>query len=110
MVEGKNKGDIVDSQCTAHPGRYPRGTITIRPVYLAITDRCKVAADETLERSLPLHNVARVNLVIGKVEIREVPVHFNDRGDYLWNEEWKTTGLNAKELDLISDKRSKRGG
>ncbi len=59
---------------------------------------------------LPLHCFARVNLLTSKVEILEVPVHFNDRGDYLWNEELKTTGLNSKGLDLISDLRSKRDG
>ncbi|MEP3478196.1 MAG: PQQ-binding-like beta-propeller repeat protein [Fuerstiella sp.] len=59
---------------------------------------------------LPLHCFARVSLVSSKVEILEVPVHFNDRGDYLWKEELKTTGLNAKGLDLISDVRSKRDG
>jgi outer membrane protein assembly factor BamB len=59
---------------------------------------------------LPLHCFSRVNLVTGKVEIIEVPVHFNDRGEYLWKEELKTTGLNAKGLDLISDIRSKRDG
>lgn len=59
---------------------------------------------------LPIHCFARVNLVSGKVEILEVPVHFNDRGDYLWKEELKTTGLNAKGLALISDVRSKRDG
>ncbi len=59
---------------------------------------------------LPIHCFARVNLVTDKVEILEVPVHINDRGDYLWKEELKTTGLNAKGLDLISDVRSKRDG
>ncbi len=59
---------------------------------------------------LPLHCFARVNLVTGKVEILEVPVHYNDRGGYLWKEELKTTGLNAKGLNLISDVRSKRDG
>lgn len=59
---------------------------------------------------LPIHCFARVNLVTGKVEILEVPVHFNDRGEYLWKEELKTTGLNARGLDLISDDRSKRDG
>ena len=59
---------------------------------------------------LPLHCFARVNLGTGKVEILEVPVHFNDRGEYLWKEELKTTGLNAKGLDLITDIRSKRDG
>ena len=51
-----------------------------------------------------------VNLSSGKVELIEVPVHFDDRGNYLWKEELKTTGLNAKGLDLISDQRSKRDG
>ncbi len=59
---------------------------------------------------LPLHCFACVNLATGKVEILEVPVHFNDRGEYLWKEELKTTGLNARGLDLISDQRSKRDG
>ena len=59
---------------------------------------------------LPLHCFARVNLVTEKVEILEVPVHLNDRGEYLWKEELKTTGLNAKGIDLISDKRSRRDG
>ena len=59
---------------------------------------------------LPIHCFTRVNLITSKVEIVEVPVHYNDRGDYLWREELKTTGLNAKGLDLISDVRSKRDG
>lgn len=59
---------------------------------------------------MPIHCFARVNLATDKVEILEVPVHVNDRGDYLWKEELKTTGLNAKGLDLISDVRSKRDG
>ncbi len=59
---------------------------------------------------LPLHCFARVNLNTGKVELLEVPVHVNDRGGYLWKEELKTSGLNARGLDLVSDVRSKRDG
>lgn len=59
---------------------------------------------------LPLHCFARVNLATGKVEILEVPVHVNDRKGYLWKEELKTTALNSKGLNVISDIRSKRDG
>ncbi|QDU86690.1 Outer membrane protein assembly factor BamB [Pirellulimonas nuda] len=59
---------------------------------------------------LPLHCFARANLVTGKVEILEVPVHLDDRGEHLWKEELKTTGLNARGIDVISDQRSKRDG
>ncbi len=59
---------------------------------------------------LSLHCFARVNLNTGKVELLEVPVHINDRGDYLWREELKTSGFNSRGQDLISDLRSKRDG
>ena len=59
---------------------------------------------------LPLHCFARVNLVTGKVEILEVPVHVNDRKGYLWKEELKTTSLNAAGVDTVSDVRSRRDG
>ena len=59
---------------------------------------------------LPLHCFTRVNLRTGKVEILEVPVHVNDRKGYLWKEELKTTALNSKGLDVVSDIRSKRDG
>ena len=59
---------------------------------------------------LPLHCFARVNLVTGKVEILEVPVHVNDRKGYLWKEELKTTALNAAGVDTVSDIRSRRDG
>lgn len=58
----------------------------------------------------PLFSFARVNLVSSKVEYLEVPVHFNDRGEYLWKEELKTTALNGKGIDTVSDQRSKRDG
>ena len=78
--------------------------------FMCFNDDVKAPLMRRWRDLLPLHCFARVNLLTGKVEIVEVPVHVNDRGKYLWKEELKTTGLNAKGLDLISDVRSKRDG
>ncbi len=78
--------------------------------FMCFNDDVKTPLMKRWRDLLPLHCFARVNLVTGKVEILEVPVHYNDRGDFLWKEELKTTGLNSKGLDLISDVRSKRDG
>ncbi|MGI9471468.1 MAG: PQQ-binding-like beta-propeller repeat protein [Rubripirellula sp.] len=78
--------------------------------FMCFNDDVKAPLMRRWRDLLPLHCFARVNLATGKVEILEVPVHFDDRGEYLWKEELKTTGLNAKGLDLISDVRSKRDG
>lgn len=78
--------------------------------FMCFNDDVKTPLMKRWRDMLPLHCFARVNLNTGKVEILEVPVHYNDRGEYLWNEELKTTGLNAKGLDLITDERSKRDG
>lgn len=78
--------------------------------FMCFNDDVKAPLMKRWRDMLPLHCFARVNLATGKVEILEVPVHFNDRGEHLWQEELKTTGLNAKGLDLISDERSKRDG
>ena len=58
----------------------------------------------------PLFSFARVNLISDQVEYLEMPVHFNDRGEYLWKEELKTTALNSHGIDTVSDLRSKRDG
>ena len=78
--------------------------------FMCFNDDVKAPLMRRWRDLLPLHCFARVHLVTGKVELLEVPVHVNDRGNYLWKEELKTTGLNAKGLDLISDERSKRDG
>lgn len=78
--------------------------------FMCFNDDVKAPLMKRWRDMLPLHCFARVNLNTGKVEIFEVPVHVNDRGKYLWKEELKTTGLNSKGLDLISDVRSKRDG
>ncbi|MDA0347531.1 MAG: PQQ-binding-like beta-propeller repeat protein [Verrucomicrobia bacterium] len=58
----------------------------------------------------PQFSFARVDLKTDKVEYLEVPAHYNDRGEYLWKEELKTTALNSRGIDTISDPRSKRDG
>ncbi|MDB4384506.1 PQQ-binding-like beta-propeller repeat protein [Opitutaceae bacterium] len=78
--------------------------------FMCFNDDVKAPLMKRWRDLLPVHSFARVNLVTGKVEILEVPVHVNDREGYLWKEELETTGLNAKGLDLISDERSKRDG
>lgn len=78
--------------------------------FMCFNDDVKAPLMKRWRDMLPLHCFARVNLVTSKVEILEVPVHFNDRGDYLWKEELKTTALNSKGLDLVTDIRSKRDG
>ena len=78
--------------------------------FMCFNDDVKAPLMRRWRDLLPLHCFARANLNSGKVELIEVPVHFDDRGNYLWKEELKTTGLNAKGLDLISDLRSKRDG
>ena len=78
--------------------------------FMCFNDDVKAPLMRRWRDLLPLHCFGRVNLSSGKVELIEVPVHFDDRGNYLWKEELKTTGLNAKGLDLISDQRSKRDG
>lgn len=78
--------------------------------FMCFNDDVKTPLMRRYRNILPLHCFARVHLVTGKVEILEVPVHINDRGDYLWKEELKTTALNSRGLDLASDVRSKRDG
>lgn len=78
--------------------------------FMCFNDDVKAPLMRRWRDMLPLHCFARVNLNSGKVEILEVPVHIDDRGEYLWKEELKTTGLNANGLDLITDIRSKRDG
>ena len=92
------------------PAWYTNTIVGKHLYFMCFNDDLKKPLMKRWRDLLPVHCFARVNLVTGKVEILEVPVHFNDRGDYLWNEELKTTGLNAKGLDLISDVRSKRDG
>ncbi|GAB5559017.1 MAG: hypothetical protein SynsKO_06640 [Synoicihabitans sp.] len=78
--------------------------------FMCFNDDVKAPLMRRWRDLLPFHSFARVNLSSGKVEILEVPVHRNDREGFLWQEELKTTGLNARGLDLISDVRSKRDG
>lgn len=78
--------------------------------FMCFNDDVKAPLMRRWRDLLPVHSFVRVNLVTGKVEILEVPVHVNDREGYLWKEELKTSGLNAKGLDLITDMRSKRDG
>ncbi|QDT08280.1 PQQ-binding-like beta-propeller repeat protein [Planctomycetes bacterium K23_9] len=92
------------------PAWYTNTIVGQHLYFMCFNDDLKQPLMKRWRDLLPVHCFARVNLVTGKVEILEVPVHFNDRGEYLWKEELKTNGLNAKGLDLISDVRSKRDG
>jgi len=93
-----------------YPAWYTNYLVGEHFYFMCFNDDVKAPLMRRWRDLLPLHCFTRVNLVTSKVEILEVPVHFNDRGDYLWKEELKTTGLNAKGLDLVSDVRSKRDG
>lgn len=97
-------------QSNVYPAWYTNILVGEYFYFMCFNDDLKQPLMKRWRDLLPLHCFARVNLVSGKVEILEVPVHCNDRGEYLWKEELKTTGLNAKGLDLISDVRSKRDG
>jgi hypothetical protein len=78
--------------------------------FMCFKDDTKQPLMRRLSKLSPLFSFARVNLETDKVEYLEVPVHFNDRGGYLWKEELKTTALNSRGFDTISDQRSKRDG
>lgn len=93
-----------------YPAWYTNTIVGEHLYFMCFNDDVKQPLMKRWRDLLPVHCFARVNLVTGKVEILEVPVHFDDRGEHLWKEELKTTGLNAKGLDLISDVRSKRDG
>ena len=93
-----------------YPAWYTNTIVGEHLYFMCFNDDVKEPLMKRWRDLLPVHCFARVNLATGKVEILEVPVHFNDRGEHLWKEELKTTGINAKGLDLISDVRSKRDG
>lgn len=78
--------------------------------FMCFKDDTKQPLMKRLAKLSPLFSFARVNLKTDQVEYLEVPVHFNDRGGYLWKDELKTTALNSRGLDTISDQRSKRDG
>lgn len=92
------------------PAWYTNTIIGDHLYFMCFNDDVKAPLMKRWRDLLPVHSFARVNLVTSKVEILEVPVHYNDRGEYLWQEELKTTGLNSKGMDAISDVRSKRDG
>ncbi|MGJ8640307.1 MAG: PQQ-binding-like beta-propeller repeat protein [Opitutaceae bacterium] len=58
----------------------------------------------------PRYSFGRVNLKTDHVEYLEVPVHIDDHGKYIWQEELKTTAENSRGLSPTPDKRSKRDG
>ncbi|MGJ8654566.1 MAG: PQQ-binding-like beta-propeller repeat protein [Opitutaceae bacterium] len=58
----------------------------------------------------PRYAFARVNLETELVEYLEVPVHIDDNGTYMWQEELKTTAENSRGLSPTPDKRSQRDG
>jgi outer membrane protein assembly factor BamB len=95
---------------TVFPAWYTNTIVGEHLYFMCFNDDLKTPLMKRWRDLLPLHGFARVNLVTGKVEILEVPVHIDDRGEYLWKEELKTTGLNARGLDVISDVRSRRDG
>lgn len=78
--------------------------------FMCFKDDTKQPLMRRVSKLSPLFSFARVNLKTDKVEYLEVPVHYNDRGGYLWRDELKTSALNSRGLDAISDQRSKRDG
>lgn len=58
----------------------------------------------------PRYAFGRVNLKTDKVEYLEVPVHIDDEGRYIWQEELKTSAENSRGLSPTPDIRSKRDG
>lgn len=93
-----------------YPAWYTNFIVGEHLYFMCFNDDVKAPLMKRWRDLLPLHGFARVNLATSKVEILEVPVHYNDRGEYLWKEELKTSALNSRGLDLVSDQRSKRDG
>lgn len=58
----------------------------------------------------PRYAFGRVNLKTDVVEYLEVPVHIDDAGEYIWQEELKTTAENSRGLSPTPDRRSRRDG
>lgn len=58
----------------------------------------------------PRYAFGRVNLATELVEYLEVPVHIDDAGHYMWQEELKTTAENSRGLSPTPDQRSRRDG
>ena len=53
----------------------------------------------------PDYCLGKVNLISGKVEYLQVPVHNNPGGQPIWNKSLKTETVNSRGMDVAHDKR-----
>ncbi len=103
-----------DISKTANPNVFPAWYTNVlvgdHLYFMCFKDDKKQPLMKRYSKLSPLFSFGRVNLVTGRVEYLEVPVHYDDRGEFLWREELKTTALNSRGIDTVTDQRSKRDG